>query len=178
MEPLFLVAAEPATGGLVGALGLDLRSLILNSLAFFVILAILSRYVYPVLLKALDAKRDQLLAAAKSDALAKEALVQAEANARTVLHEARRSADDVLSNAKSESDEMLVQARSKADEQAARITREAREQLGIDVEAARLALKVETARLVTLATETILDEKLDDKRDAEMVGRSLKGAKS
>lgn len=178
MERMFLAAAEPASGGLVGALGLDLRSLILNSLAFFVILAILARYVYPVLLKALDAKRDQLLAAAKADADAKDALAQAESKARTLLHEARRSADEVLGNAKSESDELLAQARSKADEQAGRITREAREQLGIDVEAARRALKVETARLVAQATATILDEKLDDKRDSDLVGRSLKGAKS
>lgn len=178
MHPLYLLASESTSGGLLVALGINWRSLLLNTLAFFVILAILRKFVYPVLIKALDAKQDELLAAAKAEHDAKDRLEAAEISAEEMIAAARTSADQVLANAKTEATEMIDQATSKAQIQAKRIVTEAQEQLDINVVAARQALKAETVRLVAQATEVVLAAKMDTPNDAELIKRSLEPKQS
>jgi F-type H+-transporting ATPase subunit b len=178
MEPLYLLAAQSSSGGLIGALGINWRSLLLNTLAFFVILAILRKFVYPVLIKALDAKQEELQAAAKAETDAKERLAAAEESAEVLLADARMSADQVLANATAEAHGLIDEATSKAQAQSKRIAAEAHDQLDIDVESARRALKAETARLVASATEVVLAAKLDTPRDADLIKRSLETNRS
>jgi len=178
MQPLYLLAAESSSGGLLGALGINWRSLLLNTLAFFVILAILRKFVYPALTRALDAKQDELMAAAKAELDAKEHLSEAERTSEELIKQARVAADEVLASAKAESTQLVDDARTKAQSQADRIVAEAHDQLIIDVEKARHALKVETAHLVAKAAESILEAKLDESKDAELIKRSLEKVRS
>jgi F0F1-type ATP synthase membrane subunit b/b' len=53
---------------------------------------------------------------------------------------------------------------------------ESREQITQDVNKARKELKSEAASLVSLATATVLKEKLDDIKDAALIVRSLNEA--
>jgi F-type H+-transporting ATPase subunit b len=173
-----LLASEATQSGLLGALGINWRSLLLNTLAFFVILAILRRFVYPVLSRALDAKQDELQAAAKAETEAKKRLEDATAKAESLIAEARASAEDVISTARTEATGLVDEAANKAKAQAGRIVDEAHEQLRVDVDKARHELAAETARLVAQVASTVLGEKLDDKGDAALVERSLKGSRS
>jgi F-type H+-transporting ATPase subunit b len=172
----FLLAETEGSGGigsLFTALGIDVRSLILNALAFLVVVWILGKYVYPHLIKALDAKKDELEAASHMEQEAKQALDKAQEQADQVVGEARTAADEILATAKADAAAQIETARTKAQEQAERLVSEAREQLGRDVAAARRELKGETARLVAEATGAVLGEKLDANRDSELIKRSL-----
>ena len=178
MQPLYLLAAESSSGGLLGALGINWRSLLLNTLAFFVILLILRKFVYPALTRALDAKQDQLMAATKAEHDAKEHLSEAERTSEEIIKQARIAADDVLASAKTESTQLVDEARIKAQSQADRIVAEAHDQLVIDVEIARHALKAETAHLVAKAAESVLEAKLDEPKDVALIKRSLENVRS
>ncbi len=168
-----LLAESGGIGGLFTALGLNLQSLVLNTLAFLVIVAVLGKYVYPSLIKALDAKKDELEAAVRLEREAKEALEQAGNKAEAVVAEARAAAGEILAASKEAAATQLDEARAKTEAQAARTINEAREQLAHDVSDARKTLRVETARIVAAAAETVLGEKLDSKHDAELIDRSL-----
>jgi F-type H+-transporting ATPase subunit b len=174
---IFKLAAETeSAGGFAGlatALGLNLQALILNTLAFFVIVWILGKFVFPSLIKALDAKRDELDAAARMEREAKASLDTAEAKADDVVQAARQSAEEILATAKADATAQIEAARAKAAAQSERAVTEAREQLARDVTAARRELKTETARLVAEATAAVLNEKLDGERDRALIGRSL-----
>ncbi len=174
---MLFLAAEEASGGGIGALftalGLNVQALVLNTLAFLVIVWALGKWVYPHLVKALDAKRDELEAAGRMEQDAKTALDAAEARAGQVVAEARKAADEILSSAKADATGQIEAARAKASEQAERLVAEAREQLSRDVLAARKELKTETAKLVAEATSAVLGEKLDEGRDGDLVKRSL-----
>lgn len=174
---IFKLAAETeSAGGFAGlatALGLNLQALILNTLAFFVIVFILGKWVFPSLIKALDAKRDELEAATRLEREAKASLEQAEAKADAVVSEARASAEEIISAAKADATAQIEAAREKAKAQAERSVAEAREQLERDVNAARRELKTETARLVAEATGAVLNEKLDSEHDRALISRSL-----
>jgi F-type H+-transporting ATPase subunit b len=90
-----------------------------------------------------------------------------------LVQEARAAADELRAVSKTEAEEQLEKTRAKAHAQAERIVSEAREQLNRDIEAARRQLRTETAKLVAEATETLLNEKLDQSRDAALIGRAL-----
>ena len=169
------VADSGGIGGLFTALGLNVQSLVLNTLAFLVIVWVLGKFVYPSLIKALDAKQGELEAAARFEREAKVALEKAESKADGVISEARSAADEILAAAKAEAQSQIDAAQAKAQAQAERTVAEAREQLARDVNTARRDLRSETARLVAEATEAVLGEKLDSDRDRSLISRSLEG---
>jgi F-type H+-transporting ATPase subunit b len=170
---MMLLADSSGFGALFEALGLNLQSFLLNTAAFLVVVAVLAKWVFPPLTKALDAKRDELEAALRLENEASVKLAEAEKTAGGVVAEARTAAGLVLADAKTEAGALVEAARAKAEAQAERLVTEACEQLARDVAAARVELRGETARLVASATETVLGKKLDAAADAELVTRSL-----
>ena len=171
------ILADASSGGLLGALGIDWKALVLNAVAFLIILGLLGKYVYPTLLKALDKKADELASATKQQQAAADALDKANQEAHEILVKTRLSADEMIASAKTEAEATLAAARDKATAQADRIVAEAREQLTKDVQTARAELRAETAMLVASATETVLGEKLTGAKDEALIERSLREAK-
>lgn len=175
-------ATEAATGSsgvgaLFEALGLNVQSLAVNSVAFLIVVLVLAKWVFPPLTKALDAKRDELEAALRLEREAGSKLEDAKAGAAKLMAQARHEADEILSAARADAAAQLEAAHTKAAETAERSVAEAREQLARDVLAARKELKAEAAKLVAAATETILNEKLDETRDGELIAQSLERAR-
>ncbi len=172
---MHLFLASAGFGGLLSALGIDWRSLLLNGAAFLVIVWLLGKYVYPSLVKALDAKVAELHTATRLEKDAEAHLEDAKHEAAKIMAAAQASAGDLLDTTRDEAEELAKQARQKAAAQAERIVADARAQLAVDVREAREQLRRETAGLVMAATEAVLAEKLDDKQDAKLVARSLDG---
>ena len=172
MEYQFLLA-DSGLGGLFTALGLNWQTFILDLIAFLVTAWIVGEYVFPPLTKALDAKREELEAAARMEKQSEAKLAEAEKSAAGVLNKARTSADEIIATAHADAAAQLEAARARAKEQSDRLVAEAREQLARDVSQARRELKGETAKLVVQATERLLDEKLDSKHDEGLIKRSL-----
>jgi F-type H+-transporting ATPase subunit b len=172
MSPHFLMA-DSGLGGLFSALGLNWPAFLLNLAAFLVTAWVVGKYVFPPLTKALDAKREELEAAARLEGEAGKKLEDAKAEAVGVIREARGEADAILATAKADAAMQLEAARKRTAEQGQRLLAEAREQLARDVLTARRELKSETARLVATATEAVLEEKLDPERDGALIARSL-----
>jgi F-type H+-transporting ATPase subunit b len=168
-----LATTESSSPGLFQALGLDPKLLITQAVAFLILVAIMGKFVYPVLIKAIDDRRDSIEAGLKEAKESQEALEKAEANVADMLAAARKDADDILARTHQESVAMISEAEGKAKQRAEQIVADARAQLGIDVAKAREALKRDTIELVALATERVIGEKLDDKKDAELVKKAL-----
>ncbi len=176
MSPHFYMA-DSGLGGLFSALGLNWPAFLLNLAAFLVTAWVVGRYVFPPLTKALDAKREELEAAARLESDANKQLEAARGEAAGFIKQARVEADAIIETAKADATGVVETARKRATEQGERLVAEAREQLARDVLAARRELKAETARLVADATAVVLDEKLDPEHDAKLVARSLEEAK-
>jgi F-type H+-transporting ATPase subunit b len=93
-----------------------------------------------------------------------------------MLSDARKEADEILARTHQETNVMVAEAEEKAKNRADQIVKDARAQLDTDVAKARQMLKSETVQLVALATEKVISEKLDDKKDAGLVKDSLEKA--
>ncbi len=170
---VILATSSSGLPGLLSALGINWRSLILEAAAFMITMAILAKYVYPILTKALDAKQHELEAAARLEKQAKAELENAQNEVHKLISEARKSADEIIAVARTQADDSTKASITKANEQAERIISDAHEQLTRDIRAARETLKADTVRLVAKATETLLNEKLNTSTDSRLISQSL-----
>ena len=168
-----IVASEAASPGLLQALGIDGKLLIEQAIAFLILVAILGKFVYPALVKAIDARRDQIEAGMKEAKEASEALEKAESKVADMLAEARKEADEIIARTHKEAGSMLAEAEDKAKARSEQIVKDARAQLDTEVTKARQALKKDTIELVALATEKIVQEKIDTKKDASLITEAL-----
>ncbi|HYH74739.1 MAG TPA: F0F1 ATP synthase subunit B [Candidatus Saccharimonadales bacterium] len=178
MHDVLILASTAAHGseesaGLFQALGIDLKLLVTQAIAFLILVFILGKFVYPVLIKAVDSRRDQIEAGLKEAKEAQEALEKAEAKVADMLAEARKEADGILARTHQETSAMVAEAETKAKDRADQIVKDARAQLDTDVAKARQALKQETIKLVAQATEKIVGDKLDASKDATLITKAL-----
>jgi F-type H+-transporting ATPase subunit b len=173
MYSLIVASAEASNPGLLQALGIDGKLLVEQAIAFLILVAILAKFVYPALIKAIDSRRDQIEAGMKEAKEAAEALTKAEAKVADMLADARKEADDIIARTQKESSAMITEAEEKAKIRAEQIVKDARAQLDTDVAKARQALKKDTIELVALATEKVVKEKLDAKKDAGLITEVL-----
>ena len=170
--------AESQKAGLFEALGLDLKQLLINAIAFLILLAILSKFVYPALIKAIDSRREQIEAGLAEAKKSQEAAEDAEKRVESLLADARKEADDIIARAQADSNATVSAAEDKAKQRADQIVKDARAQLDADVAKARAALKKDTLQLVALATEKVVGEKLDVSNDAKLVERAISGERA
>lgn len=174
MQDMLIVASSgQASPGLLQALGIDGKLLVEQAIAFLILVVILGKFVYPALVKAIDARREQIEAGMKEAKQAEEALVNAEAKVSDLLADARKEADEIIARSHQEATAMVADAEEKAKTRAEQIVADARTQLEADVRKAREALKSETIKLVALATEHVVNEKLDEKKDANLIKGAL-----
>jgi F-type H+-transporting ATPase subunit b len=166
--------AEHASGGVLGTLGINGKFFIAQLVNFAVILLILWKWVIPVVAKKLQ-ERQETTEKSLHDARAIEhekqeftiwkqsELGKAKKEAGEIITsataEAGRMRDDILQQTKTEQVKMAVQAKKQIEDEKAHALQSA---------------KAEIADLVTSATERILRQKLDVKKDGELIKESIK----
>ena len=165
-------AAEKAD--LFGSLGIDWKLLVLQSVAFLILLFVLSKWVYPPLAAMLDKREKDLRTAEKS---ARENADKTEKMINASMRKARAEARDIVASARNEAAEIVEAAAKKAEARADGIIEAARTEIAGEVAAARQALHNETLQLVAEATGTLVNEKLDAKKDGKLIEKALKEAR-
>ncbi len=181
IEQLTLLASEAAVAGeqpgLFEALGIDWKLLLLQGVAFLILVFLLGKFVYPVLIKAIDKRQEQLDAGAKAAEEAAKKAEEAEKKIAEQIKEARSEAEQIVATAHKEAGDMVAAAEERATTRAEHIVSEAKAQLETDITKARTELRRETTSLVAEATEKIIGEKLDSAKDGQLIERAVKGAK-
>lgn len=165
--------ANSSSPSLFQALGLNGKLLIEQAVAFLILVWILAKWVYPVMIKAIDTRREQIEAGLEEAKQSQAILEQAEEKVEAMLAQARKDADDILTRSHQESGAMVAEAEAKAKARADQIVNDARTQLDTDIRKARAALKADTLKLVVSATEQVIGEKLDEHKDADLIRKAL-----
>lgn len=170
-----LASTEVATkAGLFESLGIDWKMLVLQSIAFLLLLWLLSKYVYPVLNSMIDKREADLEASQNAAKEAQEEAAKAEANIKKLMQGAQKEASEIVATAKAEASTMLAATEEKAKASADRIVASAQESIAKDVLAAKKALHNETIDLVALATEKVVGKTVNAKVDKTLIKEALK----
>ena len=172
----FAETAE-ANEDIFAALGIDWRLLILQIVAFLILVVLLGKFVYPWLMKSVDERQANIEEAAKAAKKAQESAADSEAETAALLAEARKESTEIVATAKLEAAEIASMSEAKAKSTAEKIVADAHAQISKDIDKARRELHDETLELIALATEKIVRKKLDSKADEALIADVLKEAK-
>lgn len=167
-------ATDTATGGIFGALGIDWKTLILQIIAFLILVWLLGKFVYPWLMKSVDERRDNIEAATKAADEVKAATTDAQVKVDKLLKEAQLSAADIVATAKLESTAALSASAEKAQQHAQQIVADAQAEMTKNVLAAKKALYNETLELVAMATERVVGKVVTSETDSKLIDDAIK----
>ena len=171
MTPITNFAAE--TSG-IGALGIDGKAFVIQLITFLLAFVILKKYAFTPMGKILNERRETIESGVKLGEEMKIENEKLEAKVAEILQQTRVEADGIISGAQDAARQTIREAEDKAREKAAGILKEADSRIDQDTARARKQLEKELVGLVSDATEAIIGEKVDAKKDAQLIERALK----
>lgn len=175
MDTLTQFASTEAAGGdIFSTLGIDWRLLILQIIAFIILVWILGKFVYPWLMKSVDERQAKIEESVKAAQDAEAKAESAQEDIAAMLKEARKEAKEIVATAKDEALAMVEASEGKAKSRAEKIVADAHDQLQKDVIAARKALHNDTIELVALATEKVVGKTVNDSVDKKIITAAVK----
>lgn len=169
--------AAEAEKGFFEALGIDWTLLVIQTIAFLILLWFLSKFVYPPLTRMLEKREADIEAGVKAAHDAEKKADAAREETARLLKEARKEAAGIVATAKEEASAVVSSAESKSRERAERLIDDAEKEITKSVEAARKTLHNETIELVALATEKVVGKAVDAKLDDSIIKTAIKEAK-
>lgn len=175
MDTIFThFGAESSSSG-IGALGVDGKAFVIQLITFVLAYLVLRRYAFGPILKVLRERRETIESGVRLGEEMKTERAKLEQQVADALHDARKQADAILADANDAAREAGREAEEKARMKADNILKDAHERAEQDIQRLRHGLQKELVGLVSDATEVIIDEKVDARKDAELIDRALKG---
>jgi F-type H+-transporting ATPase subunit b len=168
-----LIFGDSSSG--LGALGFDGSAFVIQLITFVLAYLVLRRYAFGPILRILSERRETIESGVKLGEQMSREKANLEQQVAEALHAARQQADIIISGAQDMARQAILEAEDKAREKAADILKEADSQITQDTARARQQLEKELVGLVADATEAIIQEKVDTKKDAVLIERALKG---
>ncbi len=168
-------SAEEASEG-IGALGLSLPSLLASAVTFLVLFYVIKKFALDGIVANLQKREEDINRGLHLTAELDQQKAELEATVQKELKRARKEADVIIAEARTETAGMIAEAEKKASHRADEIQKAAEGKIERDIAEARKGLKKEMAELITEATESILNQKLDSSSDRKLVETYLKEA--
>lgn len=165
--------AESTSSG-IGALGFSAKSFIFQLITFVLAYLVLRRFAFKPILKVLRERRDTIESGVKLGEQMQKENAKLEDKVAKILADTRQEADVILADAQEAARQTVREAEDKAKEKAAQVLAEAESRIEQDTARARKQLEKELVGLVSDTTEAIIGEKVDDKKDAQLIERALK----
>ncbi len=167
-----IFAAESTEGG-IGALGVDVKGLILQIATFVLVFFLLKKFALDKILKTLEDRRktiDEGVKLGQEMAKEKERLDE---RIEKMLKEARGEADKIITAGHKDAGEIISAAEAAAAKKTQNLLADAQVHINEEIKQARKQLEKEILSLVAEASEAVLGEKLDDAHDAQLIKREL-----
>ncbi|MEO7364008.1 MAG: F0F1 ATP synthase subunit B [Candidatus Saccharimonadales bacterium] len=169
-------AAEQTSG--IGALGISGSHLVVQLITFVLAYLVLRKFAFGPILKVLAERRDTIEKGVKLGEQMQKERAELDKTVTAELHKARQEADTILAEAGDNAKSTVRAAEDTARTKAAGIVKEAEANADQAVKRARKALESELIGLISEATEAIIDEKVDARKDAALIDKALAGQKA
>jgi F-type H+-transporting ATPase subunit b len=164
--------ADSSSG--IGSLGIDGKALVIQLVTFVLAFLVLKKWAFGPILKIMEQRRETIEQGVNLGEKMKKDEAALEAKVADELRKARKEADGIVASAQETSRDTIREAEDKAKDKAAGILKEADERIKTDMQRARKQLEGELVGLISDATEAIIGEKVDAKKDAQLIDRALK----
>lgn len=170
-------AAEESASG-IGALGIDGKAFVIQLVTFLLAFLVLKKWAFGPIIKMMDERRKTIESGVTLGEEMKKERAKLDADVAKELAKARSEADGIIAAAQDTSRDTIREAEDKARDKAAGILKDAEERIKTDTALARKKLEGEIVGLISDATEAIIGEKVDAKKDAQLIDKALKEQKA
>lgn len=169
--------AAPANESVAASLGLNGQLFIFQLINFAIVAAIVWFLILKPLTKKLEERKkivdDSLDKAKEIDAN----LQMAEQKFQERIDDAKAQSNKIVEQAQEEAEKAGTDMKIKAKKEIELVVDQAKRNIQIEKEEVMAGIKSETANLIVAAVEKILGDKLDGKKDKELIEETLKGLK-
>lgn len=153
----------------LGKIGFDWKLGLFNLINFFVLFWLLKKYLFAPMMKVINERHEKAQEAVENFKKAQTEVNMAEQNAQKIIDEARKNSNEIISSAKQDADSMTEKMKDKAKGEIELLVSQARKNIAIEKKQMREEIKCEVVDLVVDTTEKVLGEKIDSKKDAELI---------
>ena len=160
----------------IGALGVSWSAFIIQLITFLLAYLVLRKWAFGPILKVLRERRETIAQGVTLGEQMQKEKAELTAKVEQLLADARNKADGIVADANEAGKDALHKAEADALAKADIIIKEAKEQTKHDIAQARRQLEADIVGLISAATEALTYEKVDTKKDAELIDRALAGA--
>lgn len=167
--------AEEAGG--IAALGIDPLAILAQAITFLLLFWIIKKFALEKIVATLEARRKTIDDGVRLGFKMEAEHAALEEKIDQQLRETRVEADRIISEAHKESGEIIKEAEKTAGHKVETMLEDARAKTKEDMKRARKELERDIVGLVADATEVIIGEKLDARKDAGLIDKALSGAK-
>ena len=146
-------------------------TLIAQAVTFAVLILVIVKFVWPPLLKAIEARQKEIadgLAAAQEG---KSALETASKKSEVTLNEAKQKASEFVGQAEKRANEIVEEAKGTAKTEADRIKETAKSEIEQEVNRAKEGLRAQVSVLAVSGAEKILRKEIDAKAHTAMLSK-------
>ena len=165
------VLAQEATG--IGALGVDLNSLIVYLINFGALAVLLYFFAYKRVLRVLDERSTRIRESLEQAERVREQSVEAQASMERALNEGREAGQQVLSEAREAAERYREQQAEQARSEAGAMLERARDEIRQERDAALEQVRAEFAGLAVTAAERIIHRSLDADAHRDLIDEVL-----
>ena len=144
-------------------------TLIVQMLVFATLVFAVMKWVWPVILGAMDERERKIAQGLAAAEEGEKELSQARDKADAIVREARERANQIIDHAQHRANELVEQARGSATTEGARLVAAAQQQIELDTSRARESLRREVAGIAVGAAAKLLGREIDAKKHADLL---------
>lgn len=164
-------ATEEAQG--IAALGIDPIQILAQAGTFLVIFWVIKKFALDKVVESLEKRRQTIDDGVRLGREMEAEKQRLDETVEKAMHKAREEADKIIAEAREEAGGIIKEAETTATKKTDTMLAEAHNKIEEDIDRARKGLEQEMRNLVAEATEEIIREKLDAKKDANLLDRAL-----
>jgi F-type H+-transporting ATPase subunit b len=160
------------------ALGINLGFFLFQVFNFVILMVILSRLAYTPIVNALDNRKKKIAQSLEDARIAGEARANAEAEAREIIANAQSEAAEKVREATLRAESAGLDVKALAENDAAKIREQAHVDATLERDRILGDLRSQIAALAIAATQKLVGEALDDKRQHALLDEFFSGVKA
>lgn len=168
---------EEETGGVAASLGINGQLFVFQLLNFAIVAAILWFLILKPLTKKLEERKKIINDSLDKAQEVETNLMMSQQKFQEKIDEAKVEANKIIEKAYEDSEKLGQEMKVKAKKEIELLVDQAKRNIQIEKEETIQGLKNETVNLIMAVVEKVLNEKITDKKDRELIEDSLKNIK-
>lgn len=166
-------ASEAAEKEGIAVLGIDPKIILLQGGVFLLLFFLIKKFALTSIVNTLEERRKTIDSGIELGVSMKKKHAEFEEEIAKMHAKARNEADSIIANANKESDNIIRSAEESASKKVEAMLKDAEGRINREMDKARNNLRGEMLNLVSEATEILISEKIDAKKDSGIIERAL-----